>query len=83
MKANELMIGDLVRVSKDVCFKKDTIVKIHGIDADNVFIEMGLKGSVTCMQVNDPDRVTYGVWCDYLEPIPLTEDRLLANGFDY
>ena len=81
MKATELMIGDLVLVSKDVCFKKGTIVKIHGIDADNVFTEKGLKGVATGMAVNDPDRVTCGVWCDYLEPIPLTEDRLLANGF--
>ena len=81
MKASELMIGDLVRVSKDVCFKKGTIVKIHGIDADNVFTEKGLKGSATCMQVNDPDRVTGGVWCDYLEPIPLTAEILEQNEF--
>ena len=83
MKANELMIGDLVRVSKDVCLKKGTIVKIHGIDADNVFTEKDLKGSATCMQINDPDRLTGGVWCDYLEPIPLTPEILEKNGFNY
>jgi len=79
MKTNELMIGDIVRVSKDVCFKKGTIVKIHGIDADNAFIEKGLKGSATCMQVNDQDRFTGGVWCDFLEPIPLTPEILEKN----
>lgn len=81
MKANELMIGELVRVSKDVCFKKGTIVKVRGIDADNVFAEKELKGSATCVAVNDPDRVTCGVWCDYLEPIPLTAEILEQNGF--
>ena len=81
MKAKELMIGDLVRVSRDVCFKKGTIVEIRGIDADNVFTEKGLKGSATCMAVNDTDRVTCGVWCDYLEPIPLTAELLEQNGF--
>lgn len=81
MKATELMTGDLVRVSKDVCYKKGTIVKIHGIDADNVFTGKGLKGSATCMAVNDPDGVTGGVWLDYLEPIPLTAEILAQNGF--
>ena len=32
MKANELMIGDIVRVAKDVCIPKGTIVSIKGID---------------------------------------------------
>ena len=81
MKATELMIGDLVRVSKDVCFKKGTIVKTRCIDADNVFPEKGLKGVASCMPVNGPDRVTCGVWCDYLEPIPLTAEILEQNGF--
>ena len=81
MKANELMIGALVRVSEDVCFKKGTIVKIHGIDADNVWAEKGLKGSATCMPVKDPERFTCGVWCNYLEPIPLTPEILEKNRF--
>ena len=81
MKATELMFGDLVRVSKDVCFKKGTIVKVRGIDADDVFPEKGLEGVASCKPVNDPDRVTCGVWCDYLEPIPLTSEILEQNGF--
>jgi hypothetical protein len=81
MKANELMTGDLVRVCKDVCFKKGTIVKIHGIDADNVFTGKGLKGSATCVAVNDPDGLTGGVWLDYLEQVLLTSEILEQNGF--
>lgn len=47
MKANELMIGGLFRVNSDgLCIKKDTVVEVRGIDADNVF-ENHI-GSVTC-----------------------------------
>lgn len=81
MEATELMIGDLARVSKDVCFKKGTIVEIRGIDADNAFAQMGLKGSVTCVDVNDPDRVSGGVWCGYLEPILLSGEILERSGW--
>ena len=83
MIAKELRIGDLVRVGQDVCFKKGTIVEIRGIDADNVFTEKGLKGSATCVAVNDPDRCTCGVWLDYLEPISITEKMLLRWGFKF
>lgn len=82
MKETELMTGDLVQVSKDVCYKKGTIVKIHGIDADHVFPEKGLKGVASCMQVNDPDGCASCVWLDYLEPIPLTSEILEQNGFE-
>ena len=29
------MVGDMVRVAKDVCIPKGTVVSIKGIDADN------------------------------------------------
>ena len=74
MKANELMIGDLVRVSKDVSIKKGTIVEIRAIDADRNFQE--LKGCATCVPINDPDGLSGGVWLDYLKPIPLTPEVL-------
>lgn len=80
MKANELMIGDLVRVSKDVSIKKGTIVEIRAIDADREFHE--LKGCATCVPVDNPDGLSGGVWLDYLEPIPLTEEILKANGYE-
>lgn len=83
MKANELMIGDIVRVAKDVCFKKGTIVKIHGIDAEHVFSEKGLKGVASCMPANDPSECTSGVWVEYLEPIPLTAEVLEKNGIKW
>lgn len=81
MKAKELMIGDIVRVGKDVCIKKGTIVEIRGIDADRVFPEKGLKGCAACVPVGDPDGVSGGVWLEYLEPVPLTKEILERNGF--
>lgn len=79
MKANELMIGDLFRVNKDVSFKKGTIVVIRGIDADRTFHE--LKGCATCVALGDPDEMQGGVWLEYLDPIPLTAEILEQNGF--
>lgn len=82
MKANELMIGDYVKVNKDVCIKKDTIVEIRGIDADNAFLEKRLKGCATCMSINDHTEYG-GVWVKYLSPIPLTPEILEKNGFEW
>ena len=79
MKAEELMIGDLVRVSKDVSIKKGTIVEIRAIDADREFHE--LKGCATCVPIDNPDGLSGGVWLDYLEPIPLNDEILQKNGF--
>lgn len=81
MKAEELMIGDLVRVNKDVSIKKGTIVKVRGIDGDRRFQE--LTGCATCVAVGDIDEMTCGVWLAYLEPIPLTPEILERNKIRY
>lgn len=81
MEAKELMVDDIVRVVKDVCIPKGTIVFIKGIDADNRFIEKHLVGSATCLPINDKYRTTGGVWVEYLEPIPLTREILEKIGF--
>jgi hypothetical protein len=81
MKAKELMIDGLFRVKKDVCLPKGTIVVIRGIDADKRFPKRNLVGSATCLPVNSSDGFTYGVWAEYLEPIPLTPEILEKNGF--
>lgn len=81
MEAKDLMIGCLYRVKKDVCLPKGTIVIIKGIDADNRFEEKHLLGSATCLPINSEDGFTYGVWVEYLEPIPITPEILEKNGF--
>lgn len=81
MKANELMVGCLYRVKEDVCLPKGTIVIIRGIDADNRFPDRHLIGSATCSPVNSEDGFTYGVWTEYLEPIPISPEILEQKGF--
>lgn len=79
MKAKELMIGDFVRTAKDVCFYKGTIVQVRSIDGDNRFREKNLIGCATCIPIDDPDKMSWGVWVEYLEPIPLTPEILEKN----
>ena len=78
MQANELMIDDIVRVAKDVCIPKGTVVSIRGVDADNCFREKHLVGSATCY-INKYS-MTCGVWVEYLEPIPLAPEILEKLG---
>ena len=75
----DLMIDDIVRIAKDVCIPKGTVVSIKGIDANNRFIEKHLVGSVSCLPINDEYGTTCGVWVEYLEPIPLTPEILEKN----
>jgi len=83
MKANELMIGDYARVSRDgLCIKKGSVVVIRGIDADDKLIGMRLVGGAHCHPL-DEEQFDGGVWCEYLEPIPLTAEILEKNGFFY
>lgn len=81
MKANELMIGDYLRINRDgLCIKKDTIVEVRGIDADNRF-ENHI-GCASCHPLDD-NQFDGGIWCDYLDPIPLTPEILERNGFKH
>ncbi len=80
MKANELMIGDYLRINRDrLCIKKDTIVEIRGIDANNRF-----ENHIGCADCRPLDDMQYenGIWCDHLDPIPLTPEILEKNGFN-
>lgn len=79
MEAKDLMIGDLVRVNRDVCIKNDTIVRVCSIDATNRLVERGLEGSATCVPVGDIDLYYGGIWVKYLSPIPLTPEILEKN----
>lgn len=79
MKANELMIGDYLRINRDrLCIKKGTIIEVRGIDANESF--KNLIGYATCRPLDDM-QYEGGIWCDYLEPIPLTGKILEKNGF--
>ena len=81
LQASDLMVGDLMKVAKDVFFEKGTIVRILCIDGTSDFPLKGLKGCAVCLRENDPDTTIGGVWVDYLEPIPITPEILEKNGF--
>lgn len=81
MEANELMIGNYLRVNRDgLCIKKGTVVEVRGIDADDKLIEKGLIGSTHCRPLDD-NQFEGGIWCEYLDPIPITPEILEKNGF--
>lgn len=82
MKTEELQIGDLVRVNKDVCIKNGTIVRVVMIDSQDSLVNHNLKGSTHCVDITD-EYHNGGVWAAYLDPIPLTDDILKKNGFEY
>ena len=83
MDIKELMVGDLFRVNRDkLCIKKDTIVQVRGIDGDDKLEKYGLFGSAHCHPL-DEKQFDGGIWLDYLDPIPLTQEILKKNGFEY
>lgn len=82
MKAEELFPGALVRVNRDgLCIKKDTIVEVRAVDADDKLIEKGLIGSAHCRPLDD-NQFDGGIWCEYLDPLPLTPEILEKNRFE-
>lgn len=83
MRAEDLQIGDLLRVNRDgLCIKKGTVVTVRGIDGSNNFPEKGLYGVADCRPL-DESQFQGGIWLDYLDPIPLTPEILEKNGFKY
>lgn len=79
MRAEDLQIGDLLRVNSDgLCIKKGTIVELRGIDADDKLIEKRLIGSTHCRPLDD-NQFGGGIWCEYLDPLPLTDEILKKN----
>lgn len=81
MKAEVLFVGAIVRVNRDgLCIKKDTIVEVRAVDADDKLIEKGLIGSAHCRPLDD-NQFEGGIWCEYLDPTPLTAEILEKNGW--
>lgn len=79
MKAEDLMIGDYCRVWREgLCIKnKGTVVKVLGIDAENRLEEKDLVGCAHCHPLDG--QFDGGIWCEYLDPIPLTVEFLEKN----
>lgn len=79
IKAEDLRIGDLVRIIRDCKYPKRTLCAVTGIPA--------MKGPdkikvVSLSAINDNDDSPWGTWCCNIEGIPLTPEILERNGFE-
>ena len=83
IKAEDLRIGDLVIVNKIGCMvPKGTMCKVVAIDSEKSFEEMNLKGCATLIELEvNYCNISFGIWCKYISPIPLTPEILEKNGW--
>ena len=81
IKAEDLRIGDLVIVNKIGCMvPKGTMCKVVAIDSEKSFEEMNLKGCATLIELEvNYCNISFGIWCKYISPIPLTPELLEKN----
>lgn len=84
IKAEDLRIGDIVKVSETGCMiPKGDVCKVVAIDSEKSFEEMNLKGCATLKElVVNHCSISCGVWCKYIAPIPLTREILTLNGWN-
>lgn len=78
IKAEDLRIGDLVRINENDSIKNGLIGKVTDIDSLREYKEK--KGAITLNTIED-DGWYWGVWCCNIEPIPLTSEILEKNGW--
>lgn len=83
-KAEDLRIGDLVKVNEVSCMvPKGTMCKVVAIDSEKSFEELNLKGCATLIELEvNHCSISFGVWCKFISPIPLTPEILEKNGFE-
>lgn len=82
MKAEDLRIGNYVRVSSDNCmFPKGALCEVVAIDSERTHEEK--KGLADLLQiVREEWEFSHGVWCDDIEGIPINSEFLRKNGFE-
>lgn len=79
IKAEDLRIGDLVRVKVECTFEKGTIGKVTDICSQRQHKEK--KGIVVLEPIGN-DSSSCGIWCCNIGGIPLTSKILEKNGFE-
>lgn len=80
IKAEDIRIGDLVRVCRDCMFPEGTVCIVTQINSERSYKEN--KGAITLSYVDGTDDGPWGVWCSHIEGIPLSPAILEKNGFD-
>ena len=79
IKAGDLRIGDLVRVSRDCAFPKGTMCVVTDIDHEKTF---GDKiGIASLSAINGDDDGPWGTWCCNIDGVPVTPEILRNNDF--
>lgn len=80
IKAEDIRIGDLVRVCRNCWFPKGTVCIVTQLNTELTYNEK--KGVATLSYIDGTDDGPWGTWCDYIEGIPLSPAILEKNGFD-
>lgn len=82
MKAEDLRIGDYVKVSSDNCMiPKGTVCEVVAIDSERECEDK--KGLADLRQiVREKWDFSHGVWCDDIEGIPINSVFLIKNGWN-
>lgn len=80
IKAEDIRIGDLVRVCRNGWFPEGTVCIVTQINSERSYKEN--KGAITLSYVDGTDDGPWGVWCSHIEGIPLSPAILEKNGFD-
>lgn len=79
IKAEDLRIGDIVQTNKDCIFPKDTLCIVTEIHPDRQNNDK--KGVATLKAVSDEDDGPWGIWCNYIDGVPVTPEILRNNDF--
>lgn len=79
IKPEDLRFGDIVRVSCDCMFPKDTVCMVNQIYPERFY--KVTKGVVTLTSVDDTEASSLIVLCSDIEGIPLTPEILEKNDF--
>ena len=80
IKAEDIRIGDIVRVCRNGWFPEGTVCIVTQVNPELTRKEK--KGVVTLSYVDGTDDGPWGVWCSHIEGIPLSPAILEKNGFD-
>lgn len=78
IKAEDIRIGDLVRVCRNGWFPEGTVCIVTQINSERSYKEN--KGAITLSYVDGTDDGPWGVWCSHIEGIPLSPAILEKMG---
>lgn len=79
IKHEDLRIGDLVRVCCDCEFPEGSVCIVTQINPERTYKKK--TGVVTLSYADGTDDGPWGVWCCYIEGVPLTPEILEKNDF--